>query len=224
LNHDFDAVLLDFDGTLFDTAPDLVGALNEVLAELALPVVQLSEFRTLAGGGAKHLLTNAMTGHRAPPEDHELEDLVSRLVERYYDRLTAETVPYPGVVETLEGLRAAGVHLGICTNKAAASTNALLAHFGLDELFGAVHCGDEVPAKKPHADHLHGAASALGVASARTVMVGDTATDVDAARAAGVTAVAVSYGYSAVPVETLGADIVIHEFAGLPAALTRLRP
>lgn len=223
MDHDFEAVLLDFDGTLFDTAPDLVGALNEVLAELALPPVALEAFRTMAGGGAMHLVRRAMTdGDGPPPDDAALAPHVERLIERYYARLTAETVPFAGVVETLETLAADGIRLGICTNKPAASTNALLAHFGLAHLFGAVHCGDEVPAKKPHADHLHGAASALGVPSARAVMVGDTATDINAARAADMPVVAVAYGYSPTPAATLGADIVIESFGGLPAALGSL--
>lgn len=222
VTHDFDAVLLDFDGTLFDTAPDFVGALNALLAELELAPARLEDFRRLSGSGAKFLLARALTAQDAKYADSELQALVPRLLEHYYVRMTDETVPYAGVVETLETLRSAGIPLGICTNRGHKSTATLLAHFGLDRLFDTVLCGDQVAAKKPHADHLHEAATALGVAPSSVVMVGDTETDVAAARAACVPVVAVSYGYSPTPASALGADIVIDDFAGLPAALVTL--
>lgn len=218
-----DAILLDFDGTLVDTAPDFIAALNRLLAERGHPTVAHAAFRNLAGDGAKRLLMRAFDhiGAAQPPEP-ELMPEVQRLIQYYYEGMTAETRPFPGVVETLISLRAEGARLAICTNKPQAATDTLIGHFGLTSLFGAVLGGDSVAAKKPDAAHLHEALARIGRSVERAVMVGDSATDVAAARAAGVPVVVVSYGYSPVPAHELGGDAVIGHFAELPAALRRL--
>jgi len=218
-----DAILLDFDGTLVDTAPDFISALNRLLIERGHPEVAQAAFRNLAGDGAKRLLTRAFEhfGLAVPPEP-ELMPEVKRLIQYYYEGMTAETRPFPGVVETLTALRAGGAKLAICTNKPQAATDSLIGHFGLTSLFGAVLGGDTVTAKKPDALHLHEALARLGHSTAQAVMVGDSATDVAAARAAGVPVVVVSYGYSPVPARELGGGVVIEAFSELPAALRRL--
>jgi len=218
-----EAILLDFDGTLVDTAPDFIAALNRLLGELERPPVGYDEFRSLAGDGAKRLLERALTHHGAAvPPEAELMPWVQRLVAYYYEVMTVESRPFPGVVETLAGLSAAGRRLAICTNKPQASTDTLIAHFGMAHLFGAVLGGDSVAAKKPAPLHLHEALARLGKRAEHAVMVGDSATDVAAARAAGVPVVVVAYGYSPVPAHALGGDAVIERFADLPAALARL--
>ena len=218
-----DAILLDFDGTLVDTAPDFIAALNRLLAERGHPTVAHSAFRSLAGDGAKRLLMRALdhVGVPVPPEP-ELMPEVKRLIQYYYEGMTVATRPFPGVVETLTSLHQGGAKLGICTNKPQAATDTLIGHFGLTSLFGVVLGGDTVAAKKPDPLHLHEALERLGRSAERAVMVGDSATDVAAAKAAGVPVVVVSYGYSPVPAHELGGDVVIGHFAELPDALRRL--
>jgi phosphoglycolate phosphatase len=217
------AILLDFDGTLVDTAPDFIDALNRLLAERGHPEVPQQAFRNLAGDGAKRLFLRALEHVGAPlPAEAELMPEVQRLIAYYYEVMTVRTRPFPGVVETLRGLRAGGARLAVCTNKPQASTDALIRHFGLEALFDAVLGGDTVRAKKPDPLHLHDALARLGRAPGQAVMVGDSATDVAAARAAAVPVVVVAYGYSPVPAHALGGDAVIGHFAELPAALARL--
>lgn len=217
-----DAVLFDFDGTLFDTAPDIIAALNRVLAELGRADVEQRDYRNLAGDGAKHLLLRATASQGQALDEAEIEPLVQRLIAYYYEMLTERTRPFPGVADTLERLRNAGATLGICTNKPAVSTAALLNHFAMAAHFGAVLCGDEVQAKKPDPLHIAEVLERLGAKHERAVMVGDTATDVAAARAAGIPVVAVAYGYSPVPARELGADAVIERFAELPGVIAGL--
>lgn len=220
-----DAVLLDFDGTLVDTAPDLVAALNRLLEETGRAPVAFERFRALAGEGAKRLLLRALAAQgERPPGDEAVARLVERLVASYYDIQTERVRLFPSVAETLERFGAAGVPLGLCTNRYDASTRLLLAHFGIDRLFGTVRAGDRVARRKPDPGHLHEALADLGARPERAVMVGDGAADVEASRGAGVAVVAVSYGYSPVPVRSLGADAVIDEFAALPTVLERLFP
>lgn len=219
-----DAVLLDFDGTLVDTAPDLVAALNRLLEETGRAPVAFERFRSRAGEGAKRLLLRALAAQGERLGDAAVAPLVERLVASYYEIQTERARPFPAVVETLERFHAAGVPLGLCTNRYDRSTRQLLAHFGIDRLFGTVRAGDRVARRKPDPGHLREALADLGARSGRAVMVGDGAADVEAARGAGMAVVAVAYGYSPAPVRSLGADAVIDDFAALPAALERLFP
>ena len=217
-----DAVLLDFDGTLVDSAPDLVAALNRVLADLEHEPVPFERFRQHAGAGAKRLLIQAFEENGRSLGDDEALPHVESLIDYYRASQTVLCRPFPGVMETLRAFRDADVALAVCTNKPDASTRALLDHFGMSNFFGAVLCGDRVAAKKPDPAHLHEALDALGVSPKRAVMVGDSAADVDAARGAGIASVAVAYGYSPIPAHALGADAVIEAFESLPAAIRRL--
>ncbi|MDA0231049.1 MAG: HAD-IIIA family hydrolase [Proteobacteria bacterium] len=218
----WDAVLFDFDGTLVDSAPDIIAALNLLLGELGQEHVDYHAFRTRAGDGARNLLEQVLTSRGASFDDAELPGLVERLLTHYFEIMTDNTRPYPAVPDILAEIYQSGMALAICTNRTQATTDQLLSHFGLTQMFGAVLCADTVTAKKPDARHLFEAIERLGAAPERTIMVGDTATDVAAARNAGIKVVAVSYGYSARPAADLGADAVLADFAGLPALLAGL--
>ncbi len=217
-----DAVLLDFDGTLADTAPDLIAALNRLLEEVGRAPVAFESFRRLAGQGAKRLLVHAYAAHGEQLGDDAARPLVERLIAYYYEVQTERARPFPSVAETLERLRDAGVALAVCTNRGDRSTRDLLAHFEIDHHFGAVLAGDRVADMKPHPGHLREALAALGARPERAVMVGDSAADVEAARGAGIAVIVVAYGYSPVPARSLGADAVIDDFAALPASIERL--
>ena len=215
-------IALDLDGTLVDTAPDLVGALNAVLEEEHLPTVAPESARFLVGQGARALLQRGFAmADRSWESEHE-KRLIERFVALYFDRITRESRPFPGVEAALDRLTAAGARLVVCTNKRTDLSMALLEGLGLLDRFGAVVGADAAPAPKPDARHLATAAAAVGGTLGRTLMVGDSAADIGAAKNAGVPSVAVSFGYCDGPVEALGADALIHHFAELPAVAERL--
>ena len=213
------ALLLDLDGTLVDSAPDLAAALNQLRAGLGLPPLVLDDVKAMVGDGAAKLVERGLPPGTAPAE---LERLVARYVALYHQRQTALTRLYPGVVETLEALVSEGWRLAVCTNKPEAASRALLAAFNLDRLISTVGGGDSFAVRKPEAGHLLATLARMAATPETAVMVGDSPNDVLSARGAGLPVIAVSYGYSRVPPAQLGADAVIEDFAELPAALAGL--
>jgi phosphoglycolate phosphatase len=218
----FDAVVFDLDGTLVDTAPDLQAHVNSVLEALGRPGLGLDEVRLLVGDGARTLLRLGLEATGGVPAEVDLDVLYGRFLARYTARPADRSTLHPDVIEVLQGLQRQNVRLAVCTNKAQAPTDRLLAALGLDRFFNAVVGGDAVPAKKPDAGHLRAVLERLGASPAGSVMVGDSAHDLQAARALGVPCVLVSFGYTPVPARALGAERVIDRFADLPAALASL--
>jgi len=216
------AVVFDLDGTLVDTAPDLQAHVNAVLGELGRPDLELEDVRRMVGDGARTLLRRGLEASGGVPEGVDLDLLYRRFLKRYTADPARRSTVNEGVAPVLGALAARSVRLGICTNKAQAPTDRLLAALGLDRLFEAVVGGDAVPAKKPDAGHLAAVLERLGAHPARAAMVGDSGHDVAAARALGMPCILVSFGYTPVPARALGADRVIDRFADLPAALESL--
>ena len=218
-----DAVIaFDLDGTLVDTAPDLIGALNAVLEEEQLPSVPPDSARLLVGRGAKALLMRGFAMAERPLESEHEKRLIERYVELYFERITRESRPFPGLEQALDALQGAGARLVVCTNKRTDLSLALLEGLGLARRFGAVVGADAAPAPKPDPRHLQTAVEAVGGRLERALMIGDSEADVGAAKNAGVPVVAVAFGYCDGPVQDLGADVVIHDFAELPAVAERL--
>lgn len=209
------AVVFDLDGTLVDTAPDIIAALNALLAEQGRPSLHAAAVRQLIGDGAQKLVERgfAATGGPAP---QALAGLSRRFLELYEPRIARLSRPYPGVRDTLARLAGAGFRLGVCTNKASRATRRLLDDLALSQYFAAVAGGDG-PARKPDPKHLLAVLDALGAAPETALMVGDSANDVHAARAAGVRVAVVSFGYTTVPAAELGADALIDRFEQLAA-------
>lgn len=204
------AVLLDLDGTLLDTAPDLATSANAMLAALGRPPLPEAQVIDFIGQGVATLVRRvlAATGGESAQATyaHALELFESAYLAHVADR----SRPYPGVVSGLERLRAAGIPLGCITNKASRFTLPLLARTGLRPFFGAVVSGDEVARKKPEPDALIAAARTLGVEPAQAWVIGDSANDVKAARAAGCPVAVVPYGYrEGLALEALEADAVV---------------
>jgi phosphoglycolate phosphatase len=215
-------IAFDLDGTLIDTAPDLVGTLNVLLAEEGLPVLPLPEVRTMIGRGAMAMLERGFTaaGETLTPERRPI--LFERFIDLYTARIADESRPYPGLIQTLDDLAAAGAILAVCTNKRTSLSVALLDALGLSARFAAIVGPDAAPAAKPDPRHLTTAIAAAGGRPGHALMVGDSQTDFDAARAAGVPVALVTFGYTEIPVADLRPDALIDHYSELPAAARRL--
>lgn len=218
----FPALLFDFDGTLIDSAPDIALALNQLLAEQGRASLRLEQVKGLIGDGAPRLVEQAMVATGAPADAAELSMLTSRYLDLYATVPVDRSCVYPGVPETLRGLKAAGHRLALCTNKPAAISHDLLDRLGLGGLFDAIAGGDTAPRRKPHPDPLLWALERLGHGPDQAVMVGDNGNDVAAAKAAGMPVIVVAYGYPRMELAELGADRIIDRFADLPVALDLL--
>jgi phosphoglycolate phosphatase len=215
-------VVFDLDGTLVDTAPDLVGTLNVILAEEGLRPLAMVHARDLIGHGARRLLERGFQAAGEPLPDDRIPALFDRFIARYRAHIADESRPFPGVVEALESLRADGARLAVCTNKPTGLSKALLDALDLSRLFDAVVGPDAAPAAKPDPRHLEAAIAAAGGATDRAILVGDAATDAGAARAARVPLILVSFGYTETPAADLAPDILIDHFDQLPDAARRL--
>lgn len=215
-----DTVIFDLDGTLVDSAPDLTAALNHTMRTIGLPGIGADEVRHMVGHGARALIQKAVTTAGTTLDDATFDAAFVTFLDYYADHVADLTTPFPNVIGTLALLRDAGVKLGVCTNKPQRLTDLLLETLGMSGWFGAILGADAVEHRKPHAGHLTATVDRLGGDLRRTVMVGDSQTDVDTARNAGTPVVAVSFGYSTVPAADLLADLLIDDFSELPDALS----
>jgi phosphoglycolate phosphatase len=215
-------IIFDVDGTLVDSAADIHSALNFGLSLAGAGEIDFAASRGLISLGLERSLETVLMQRGCTLEPPELTRLRGECA-RYYDaHLVERTRLYPGVEETLAALKRTGAVLGICTNKRPEPTAHMLSEFGIAGYFGALVARGTVPESKPHPAPLIASIRALGGHSDSAAMVGDSAADIDCARAAGVASVAVAYGYSDRPVGELGADRVVDTFHELPAALRAL--
>jgi phosphoglycolate phosphatase len=216
------AVVFDLDGTLVDTLPDLHAAVGVLLAERGLEVPSAAEVRRMIGDGARKLVERSLVWRAGAIGEAELEAAHQRFLAIYNAAPCRESRVFANAEAALDQLAAHGLALGVCTNKPQRPTDAILGELGLQARFRAVVGGDAVTRRKPHPDHLHEVLARLGATPEGTVMVGDSRNDLAAARGCGMRCVLVDFGYSAEPVETLGADRVIGDFAELVGVLWSL--
>ena len=217
------AILFDLDGTLIDSAPDIAAATNRLLAGHGHGPLTLAEVRAMIGNGIAKLVERAFAARGEALSGDALHGRAADMMAIYGDHLTVETVLMPGAAEMVAAYHKARVKTGVVTNKPEGFTRTILAHFGLSPFVDVVVGGDTGPARKPAPDMLHHALAELGVSAARALMVGDSPADVDAARAAFMASVAVRGGYTNVPADDLGANIVIDRLSDLPQAIERLK-
>jgi phosphoglycolate phosphatase len=217
-------VVFDLDGTLADTAPDLIATLNAILAGEGLSPLPLADAGALIGVGARALIERGVSANARTLPPGRLDVLYESFLARYAANVCVETRLYAGAREALHRLAADGYRLAICTNKFEAHARALLAALGVLPLFEAVCGRDTFPVCKPDPRHLTLTIAAAGGDEARAVMVGDSRTDVVTARAAGVPVIGVPFGYTDVPIEALGPDCVVAHFDDLADAVRRLVP
>ncbi|HXL98364.1 MAG TPA: HAD family hydrolase [Rhizomicrobium sp.] len=214
------ALIFDLDGTLVDTAPDLLGALNAVLAAEGRHGVDTATLRHMVGFGARSLIEQAMAASGAPVTADRLPALVDRFIVHYRAHIADESRPFPHVVETLAALADDGARMGVLTNKPQELTQPLLETLGLARYFTAIHGAGRYDYVKPDPRVFHHVVDELGGGPA--IMIGDSRTDVATARAAGAPVILLSYGYTPEPARTLGADAVIDDFADVPAWVRKL--
>lgn len=208
--------IFDLDGTLVDTAPDLLTSINWLLAREQRRALGEEELRRIVGRGAKNLIETAfaMTGDQV--SGFEVEMLYRAFLKDYASHVAAASVPYEGVVETLQSLKAEGFALGVLTNKPHDPAVQLLDELGLAPYFGAITGQGKRPYMKPDPRLIPEIVAELGGGAA--VMIGDSRTDVETARAAGAPVALVSYGYTTEPAAILGADLVVDHFRDVAAA------
>lgn len=206
------AVVFDLDGTLIDSVPDIAAALNRCLVARGRAVLNEESVSRLVGGGARELVARAL-GPDTPAA--EVNSALENFLAHYRAEPVALTSLYPGARELIEALCEANVPLAICTNKPQDLTMLILDRMNLTGHFPVVWGGEAGKPLKPAAACLRNVCVALGVSPGETIMVGDSLTDVEAARAAGCPVIVVAHGYERRPLDSLGADVV---FAGLAEA------
>lgn len=212
-----DVVIFDLDGTLVDTAPDIIDALNRTLLNLDLAPVDEATGRSFIGGGARNLVADGLTRSRGKPAPKtDIDDAYDRFIVYYTEKSADRSALYPGVVETLDLLANTGLAMGVCTNKPHSLSLDILSAFGLDKFFKAVVGGDTLPERKPAAQHVLETAKRTAPTYSRAIMIGDSHTDVAAARNADIPVVVVDYGYTTTPPADLGAEAVISDLRELP--------
>jgi phosphoglycolate phosphatase len=215
-------VVFDLDGTLVDTAPDLVDTLNFVFAREGLPPVPYEPARQMIGGGARRMIERGLQLEGRSFNATEVDRLFGVFIEHYAAHIADRSRPFPGLEDALDRLAAENYRFAICTNKLEGLSRLLLNALGMAGRFKAITGQDTFGIQKPNPEVLRRTIAMAGGKLSGAVMVGDSATDIDTARAAGIPVIAVDFGYTEIPVEKLGPDLVISHFDALPAAVSSL--
>ena len=211
--------IFDLDGTLVDTAPDLIDSLNHAIAPEGVPPFSIDQVQLLVGRGVRVMIERAFAFHNKPLSSDTFQTCFDRFTKHYTESMPGKSLPYPGIIDALNRLKASGFSLAVCTNKREALTMPLLTKLDLIGHFQTITGGDTFEFRKPNPRHVLGTIERAGAAVENSVMIGDSSNDIDAAKAAGVKAVAVSFGYRDKPASELGADRVIDHYDALTPAL-----
>lgn len=216
-------LIFDLDGTLADTAGDLVSTLNAILAREGLSSIAYDEARAMVGAGARALVQRGLSAHGVKVSEERLDQLFADFLAYYEAHIADQTVLFPGVAETLDRFEEAGWAFAVCTNKIEYPSVLLLTALGVADRFKAI-CGKNTFAvSKPNGEALLQTIAKAGGDRRRSVMVGDSKTDVDTARNANVPVVAVDFGYTDKPVGSFKPDRIISHFDELWDAIEALR-
>jgi phosphoglycolate phosphatase len=212
-------IVFDLDGTLIDTAPDLIDTLNHVLAKHRLPELPFAVARPLIGGGAKALIERGLSAEGRTCSAAEVDRLYGDFIEHYAAHIADRSQPFPHLETTLDRLAADGHRLAVCTNKLEWLAVRLLKTLRLAQHFNAICGQDTFGVQKPDPQILRQTILRAGGDPKRAVMIGDSGTDVRTARAAQVPIIAVDFGYTEVPIATLQPDRIIGSYVALPEAI-----
>lgn len=220
--------IFDLDGTLADTAADLLAAANVALAPHDLPLLDPEADRIVAGRGGRSMIRRSLELAGRDPMGSEETALTDRLypelLEAYSAALSVETRLYPDVISCLDQLEAAGWRLGVCTNKPERLAIRVLEDLGVLHRFGALLGADTLPVHKPDPEHMAETARRISAEPARSVMIGDTQTDLFTARNLGVPCILTTFGFAATPVAELAPDAIVSTYNEVPAVMERLMP
>jgi len=216
------SVVFDLDGTMIDTAPDLIAATNYTLGQFGFEPVEERIIEPAVGLGSKAMLHAAMLSRGHEPSKDELQRMSEPFIAYYSDHIAERSRPFPGLTDALEALTANGAQLGVCTNKIEALARRLLATLKLNHFFSAIAGADSYTVRKPDPGHLLGTLAAMEGDPTRAIMIGDSSADSKAAHGAGVPFIAVTFGYGEKPVELLKPHAVIDRFDELVGAIERL--
>jgi len=217
-------IVFDLDGTLVDTAPDLIDTLNALLGRHGVPAVAFDAARSMIGAGVKPLLQRALASKGLQFPAAEIDRLFEEYLELYAAHIADRSRPFPGLEGALDRLAARGCVFAVCTNKLEWLSVLLLDRLGMAARFAAICGQDTFAMRKPDPEMLRLTILRAGGDPAHALMVGDSMTDVTTARAAAVPVVAVDFGYTEIPPRELGADRLISHFDRLVPAIEELLP
>jgi phosphoglycolate phosphatase len=215
-------LVFDLDGTLVDTAPDLAAATNHVMRHLGLAPVNEMDIRPFVGHGALVMIDKAAAAHGRILKQQELYGLFEVFIQHYTANIAVNSKPYDGVMVALKEFAGDGAKLAVCTNKIEAHAIALLDALGMSHHFQAVTGRDTFDVFKPDPGHLTRTIARAGGTANRSVMIGDSETDIRTAQAAGIPVIAVDFGYSIEPVKTFEPSAIISHYDELRASLATL--
>ena len=215
-------IVFDLDGTLVDTAPDLIETLNAIFARHKVPAVAFDDARAMIGAGVKPLLMRGLASHGIHRPPAEIDQLFQEYLVLYAAHIADRSRPFPGLEAALDALASDGCIFAVCTNKLEWLSVRLLDALGLSRRFAAICGQDTFPMRKPDPEMLRLTIAKAGGSADRAIMVGDSMTDVVAAKNAAVPVVAVDFGYTETPPAEFGADRLIGHFDALPAAVRDL--
>ena len=217
-------LVFDLDGTLVDTAQDLVATLNVILDREGLAALPFDDAVSMVGHGARVLIERGLAANGVTREAAIIDRLFDDYIEHYSDHLADLSRPYPGLVAALDGFAAKGWILAVCTNKLEHLSLQLLSRLALDDRFAAICGADTFLARKPDPIALTETIRRAGGSPEAALMVGDSKTDIDTAKAAAIPVIAVDFGYTPIPVDQLGPDAIISHYDELADAVALLRP
>ena len=215
-------VVFDLDGTLVDTAPDLISALNHVLEREGLPPVPLKSARNMIGAGARKLIERGLEVDGRAVSVADIDRLTRDFIDYYAEHIADASRPFDGLEAALDDLQAQGYRFAVCTNKLEWLSKRLLDALGLTPRFAAICGADTFGVSKPDPAILQQTVARAGAQLSGAIMVGDAGPDVGVARRAGIPVIGVEFGYTDVPIAELKPDRLIGHFSDLPAAVSSL--
>jgi phosphoglycolate phosphatase len=215
-------VVFDLDGTLVDTAPDLISALNYVLDREGLPPVPLQKARTMIGQGARRLIERGLELEGREMSIADVTRLTTDFIDYYAAHIAEASRPFDGLIEALDTLEASGHRFAVCTNKLEWLSKLLLDQLGLTSRFAAICGADTFGVSKPDPVILQQTVARAGGKMSSAIMVGDAGPDIGVARRAGIPVIGVAFGYTEIPIADLKPDLLINHMRELPAAVKTL--
>jgi phosphoglycolate phosphatase len=215
-------IVFDLDGTLVDTAPDLINALNFVLEREGVPPFPLQSARNMIGAGARRLIERGLEREGRTARADEVARMTADFIDYYAAHIAEASRPFEGLEGALDDLSARGFRFAVCTNKLEWLSRRLLDQLGLTARFAAICGADTFGVSKPDPAILRQTVARAGAELSASIMVGDAGTDIGVARRAGVPVIGVSFGYTDVPIAELKPDRLIHHMSELPWAAEQL--